>query len=163
MFKSPSWFSAYIKHFVFGWFSATPIKFLDLAGGLAVNCSYFFTICNEEAPIYWKLGRGGPILMAFWERRHHFIGQIWEEAGEIFFSFMSKTILAVGRSSILRSMLCMVSWSFGSSYCISVALFSTLTSCSTFLQFLNVHGLILCAQFVIRTSFILSNLFLFMS
>ena len=85
MFKSPSWFSAYIKHFVFGWFSATPIKFLDLAGGLAVNCSYFFTIFNEEAPIYWKLGRGGPILMAFWKRRHHFIGQIWEEAGEVFF------------------------------------------------------------------------------
>ena len=34
---------------------------------------------------------GGPSLLAFWERRHHFIGSIWEHIGKKFFLFMFKT------------------------------------------------------------------------
>ena len=73
--------------------------------------------------------------MVILERRNHFIGYLSEEGTILlgkfrrrlveFCLFMSKTMLEVGWSFILWSMLYLEGWSFRSSYFIGVAQTST--------------------------------------
>ena len=70
-----------------------------MAGEAVVYC--FF--------ILYLIEGGSPVLLAIWERRHHFLGNFGEEApfywvnwgggSEVF--FMSKTVLEVGCSFVL--------------------------------------------------------------
>ena len=39
-----------------------------------------FANLGEEGPCYCQFGRGGPNLLAIWDRRSHFIGNSREEA-----------------------------------------------------------------------------------
>ena len=72
---------------------------------------HFISNFGEETPFYWLFQRGGTI---FWV---NFGGGWWS-----FFLFMSKTVLEVGYSFILWSMLYLEGWSSRSSYFIGVAL-----------------------------------------
>ena len=117
---------------------ATPTKCLDLDDtsgqlkqeGWLYIVLILYALFNEEAPFYWQFGRGGTILLVILERRPFFISYLSEEApfcwanlgggwGSIL--FMSKTMLEVGWSFILWSMLYMEGWSSRSSYFLSVA------------------------------------------
>ena len=67
--------------------NATPIKCLDLDDtngqlkleGWLYIALIFYILFDEAAPFYWQFWRGGPILLAFRERRPHFIGYLREE------------------------------------------------------------------------------------
>ena len=71
---------------------------------------HFIGNFGEEAPFYFLFKRGGAILLGKFGRRLL-----------VFFLFMSKTMLEVGWSFILWSMLYLEGWSSRSSYFIGVA------------------------------------------
>ena len=81
-------------------------KWSTEAGGLAVNCLYF----------WHRFHKGGTIFLAVWERGTHFIGYIKDQTPFYLFT-LCKTQLAVGWSFISWSMLNLEGWS---STCVSI-------------------------------------------